>query len=108
MSMFAIDLNSSAVSWRDEPTPEEPKLISPGLLLASAINSLTVRTGSEAGTASTKGPLATCVIGVKSLGGSKFILVYRLGLAAIVLVAPIISVWPSGADFTTESVPITP
>ena len=50
--------------------PAEPTFNSPGFCLASAINSFTEPTGSEAVTASTLGPLPSIATGVNHFGES--------------------------------------
>ena len=77
-------LNSSSARWVELPTPDEPNEIVPGLLLASAINSLTVLTPSSGVTTSTVGVDVISAIGAKSFMMSNC----RLGLmAALIMLA---------------------
>jgi hypothetical protein len=52
------------------PVPYDPKLSSPGLLRAKAINSPTDVTGRDGGTISTSGDVETSATGAKSRTGS--------------------------------------
>src|SRR6266568_898056 len=62
----AMELNSSPARCAGVPWPEEAKLISPGLALASAISSFTVRARSDGWTTSTLGVEAASVTGARS------------------------------------------
>ncbi len=68
--MPVMVMNSSQKMWCTAPTPAEAKASSPGLLLASAISSLTELTPSDGLTTSTNGTVANSMIGEKSLAGS--------------------------------------
>src|SRR6266700_1521616 len=104
----AMELNSSPARCAGVPWPEEAKLISPGLALASAISSFTVRARSDGWTTSTLGVDAASVTGARSLIGSKGIFAKRLALIASGPAEPISIVYPSGADLATMSVPMLP
>ena len=69
------------------------------------MNSLTLLTGNEGCTTSTVVVSPSWLIMVKSFTGSKGTFLYSVGLIACGVVA-ITSVWPSGAERATNSVPI--
>jgi hypothetical protein len=66
MSIFAIILKSSPASCCGPPVPLDAYAICAFRERASSISSLTVLTGSEGCTTSTKGVVATSVTGAKS------------------------------------------
>ena len=76
-------LNISPRICPPEPTPCEPKLKPPGLVLASAARSATVFTGLSGGTTRMCGNEMIGVIGAKSLTGSKRRSGNRIGLTDI-------------------------
>ena len=57
------------VRWWIEPGPAEPYASWPGFDLARAMNSGSVRAGTDGCTTSTVGTVASAVIGVKSRNG---------------------------------------
>jgi hypothetical protein len=63
-------LKSSPARWFEVPLPPEPKFISPGLLFASAMNSLSVAAGTDGLVIITFGTVATRLTGAKSFTGS--------------------------------------
>jgi hypothetical protein len=67
MSVPVAALNISPARWFEVPGPPEPKSTLPGFAFRYATNSFTFFTGTEGFTASTRGVVATNVIGVKSL-----------------------------------------
>ena len=72
MLIPVIDFKSSPARWLVEPLPDEPKLMVPGLALASAISSPTLFTPSEGCTASTIGTVAISATGAKAVAASNF------------------------------------
>src|SRR6218665_456646 len=60
----AIEANSSAARWVDWPLPDDAKLSTPGLALASAMSSVTSFAGRPGGAPVTGGPLGGWVGGV--------------------------------------------
>lgn len=62
--------NSSPVRWVLLPVPADAISTLPGFALASAMNSVAVRTGSEGWTTSISGTIDTSDVGVKSRTGS--------------------------------------
>ena len=66
MSRPAIILNSSLETWGEVPLPPDVTLILPGLALAKAISSGTVRAGNEGLTSITRGPRPMLATGAMS------------------------------------------
>ena len=75
-----------------DPLPEDAKLMVPGLLLANATSSLTEFAGTDGCVTNIIGLEATMPIGARSLAASTASLGYRLGLIALVPLAPISNV----------------
>ena len=67
------------------PTPADPKLRLPGFDLASAISALMLSAGTPGCTTTSIGPVATLVIGTKSLCASKGMRLYMCGLTVRML-----------------------
>ena len=98
----------SPAMWTWLPMPAEPKLIVPGLDLASAISSFTLLAGTDGCTTTSCGPLATLVTAMKSLTGSNGSCLYMCGLTVKMLPDVIRMVCPSGGDLATTSAPMLP
>ena len=91
----------------DEPVPNEPKLYLPGLALTRAMKSFRLPAGNSGLTTSTRYDRQICETGSKSFSGSYGTLA-KMAEFWMWVVMPTSTVWPSGADRATISLPIMP